>query len=156
MRAREFLSKKQQVVAEGIDPNTFEELDARIIARAAKRVVPSARARRTPEGYVHVTTEDGLDLYIGASVADGVISVNIGSGGGVTTSGAHKGAVTEIIRSVYDAAVRKYGEPDTPGELTIDHDAGHGVWQHIADKLGLRYAAVEVKESGRWNDHGSG
>lgn len=138
----------EQGVAEGIDPNTFEELDARIIAQAAKQIVPTARARRTPEGYVHVTTEDGLDLYIGASVADGVISVNIGSGGGVTTSGAHKGAVTEIIRSVYDAAVRKYGEPDTPGELTIDHDAGHGVWQHIADKLGLRYAAVEVKESG--------
>jgi len=142
------VAQGQQGVAEGIDPNTFEELDARIIARAAKQIVPTARARRTPEGYVHVTTEDGLDLYIGAGVADGVVSVNIGSGGGATTSGTHKGAVTEIIRGVYDAAVRKYGEPDTPGELTIDHDAGHGVWQHIADKLGLRYAAVEVKEQG--------
>ena len=139
---------KKQGVAEGIDPDTFEELDARIIARAAKRIVPTIRVKNTPEGYVHVTTEDGLDLYIGAGVADGVISVYIGSGGGVTTSGARKGAVTEIIRSVYDAAVRKYGEPDTPGELTIDHDAGHGVWQHIADKLGLTYAAVKVKESG--------
>jgi opacity protein-like surface antigen len=142
------LNRDAQTVAEGIDPGTYEELDARIIARAAKRIVPTARARRTPEGYVHVTTEDGLDLYIGAGVADGSISVNIGSGGGVTTSGAHKGAVTDIIRGVYLAAVRKYGEPDTPGELTIDHDAGHGVWQHIANKLGLRYAAVEVKESG--------
>ena len=138
----------EQDVAEGIDPDTFEELDPRIIARAAKQIVPTIRAKNTPEGYVHVTTEDGLDLYIGAGVADGVISVYIGSGGGVTTSGARKGAVTEIIRSVYHAAVRKYGEPDTPGELTIDHDAGHGVWQHIADKLGLTYAAVKVKESG--------
>jgi len=42
MRAREFLSKKQQVVAEGIDPNTFEDLDAGIIARAAKRIVQQA------------------------------------------------------------------------------------------------------------------
>ena len=139
---------RKQGVAEGIDPDTFEDLDPRIIARAAKRIVPTARARRTPEGYVYLTTEDGLDLYIGATVADGVISVNIGSGGGLATSGANKGAVTEIIRGVYDAAVRKYGRPDTPGELTIDHDAGHGVWQHIANKLGLRYDAVQDKESG--------
>ena len=143
-----YTSESKQDVAEGIDPDTFEELDPRIIARAAKQIVPTIRAKNTPEGYVHVTTEDGLDLYIGAGVADGVISVYIGSGGGVTTSGARKGAVTEIIRSVYHAAVRKYGQPDTPGELTIDHDAGHGVWQHIADKLGLTYAAVKVKESG--------
>jgi RNA polymerase sigma factor (sigma-70 family) len=143
-----YTSELKPGLAEGIDPDTFEELDARIIARAAKQIVPTIRAKNTPEGYVHVTTEDGLDLYIGAGVADGVISVYIGSGGGVTTSGARKGAVTEIIRSVYHAAVRKYGEPDTPGELTIDHDAGHGVWQHIADKLGLTYAAVKVKESG--------
>ena len=142
-----YTSELKPGLAEGIDPDTFEELDARIIARAAKQIVPTIRAKNTPEGYVHVTTEDGLDLYIGAGVADGVISVYIGSGGGVTTSGARKGAVTEIIRSVYHAAVRKYGEPDTPGELTIDHDAGHGVWQHIADKLGLTYAAVKVKES---------
>jgi len=143
-----YTSELKPGLAEGIDPDTFEDLDPRIIARAAKRIVPTARARRTPEGYVYLTTEDGLDLYIGATVADGVISVNIGSGGGLATSGANKGAVTEIIRGVYDAAVRKYGRPDTPGELTIDHDAGHGVWQHIADKLGLRYDAVQVKESG--------
>ena len=132
----------EQGVAEGIDPDVYDDLDARTIVRAAKSVMPDIRGRDTDEGYVHLTSGRGLDLYIGASVADGEISINIGSGGGIATSGTDQGAVTAIIKAVYDTAVRKYGQPDTPGSLTIDDDAGHGVWQHIAQKLGLTYDSM--------------
>ena len=132
----------EQGVAEGIDPDVYDDLDARTIVRAAKSVMRDIRGRDTDEGYVHLTSGRGLDLYIGAGVADGEISINIGSGGGLATSGTDQGAVTAIIKAVYDTAVRKYGQPDTPGSLTIDDDAGHGVWQHIAQKLGLTYDSM--------------
>jgi len=137
-----YTSELKPGLAEGIDPDVYDDLDARTIVRAAKRVMPDIRGRDTDEGYVHLTSGRGLDLYIGASVADGEISINIGSGGGIATSGTDQGAVTAIIKAVYDTAVRKYGQPDTPGSLTIDDDAGHGVWQHIAQKLGLTYDSM--------------
>ena len=117
-----------------------------IIARAAKRVVPDLKARSTPEGYVHLTSARGLDLYIGCNVADGEISINLGSGGGVASSGEDKGAVTEIIKAVHDAAVKTYGQPSKPSSLSVDDDAGHGAWQHIASKLGLEYSSQSIKE----------
>ena len=131
-----------------LDPDIFEDLDSRIIARAAKKTVPSIQAKQTPEGYVYLKTADGLSLVIGCNIADGSIDINIGSQPmEATSSGPHKGAITEIIQAVYAAAVKQYGTPSQPGTLSVDHDAGHGVWQHIAQKLGLRYDAHMVKEN---------
>ena len=131
-----------------LDPDIFEDLDSRIIARAAKKTVPSIQAKQTPEGYVYLKTADGLSLVIGCNIADGSIDINIGSQPMETTSsGPHKGAITEIIQAVYAAAVKQYGTPSQPGTLSVDHDAGHGVWQHIAQKLGLQYDAHMVKEN---------
>ena len=131
-----------------IDPDVYEDLSNGIIARAARQIVPTIRAKSTPEGYVYLSTQDGLSLVIGCNIANGSIDINLGSQPGETaSSGPHKGAVTKIISAVYQAAVKRYGEPTEQGTLSIDHDAGHGVWQHIAQKLGLQYDAHMVKEN---------
>jgi hypothetical protein len=130
-----------------LDPDVYEDLDNGIIARVARQIVPTIRAKSTPEGYVYLKTADGLSLVIGCSIADGSIGINIGTGHETTSSGPHKGAITEIVQAVYQAAVKHYGTPNQPGSLSVDHDAGHGVWQHIAQKLGLEYAAHMVKEN---------
>ena len=131
-----------------LDPDVYEDLDNSIIARIARQIVPTIRAKQTPEGYVYLKTADGLSLVIGCNIADGSIDINIGSQPMETTSsGPHKGAITEIIQAVYAAAVKQYGIPGQPGTLSVDHDAGHGVWQHIAQKLGLQYDAHMVKEN---------
>lgn len=148
--------KKESSELTALDPDVFEDLDNRFIARIAKRIVPSIKARSTPEGYVHLMTDDGLDLMIGGNVADGSIDINIGSTPmTMSSSGVHQGAVSAIIKAVYDAAVKKYGQPENPGTLNIDHDASHGAWQHIANKLGLQYGAHQVKEEAEDSDRGS-
>ena len=153
------ISTMQQGVAENfadgknpgrkeIDPDVYEDLSNSIIARTARQIVPTIRAKSTPEGYVYLSTQDGLSLVIGCNIAGGSIDINIGSQPMETTSsGPHKGAITEIIQAVYAAAVKQYGTPSQPGYLSVDHDAGHGVWQHIAQKLGLQYDAHMVKEN---------
>jgi pyrimidine deaminase RibD-like protein len=131
-----------------LDPDVYEDLANGIIARVARQIVPTIRAKSTPEGYVYLSTQDGLSLVIGCNIAGGSIDINIGSQPMETTSsGPHKGAVTKIIAAVYQAAVKRYGQPTEQGTLSIDHDAGHGVWQHIAQKLGLQYDAHMVKEN---------
>ena len=131
-----------------LDPDVYEDLANGIIARRARQIVPTIRAKSTPEGYVYLSTQDGLSLVIGCNIAGGSIDINIGSQPMETTSsGPHKGAVTKIIAAVYQAAVKRYGQPTEQGTLSIDHDAGHGVWQHIAQKLGLQYDAHMVKEN---------
>ena len=131
-----------------IDPDVYEDLSNSIIARTARQIVPTIRAKSTPEGYVYLSTQDGLSLMIGCNIAGGGIDINIGSQPMETTSsGPHKSAVTKIISAVYQAAVKRYGTPTEQGTLSIDHDAGHGVWQHIAQKLGLQYDANMVKEN---------
>jgi GNAT superfamily N-acetyltransferase len=153
------ISTMQQGVAENfadgknpgrkeIDPDVYEDLSNSIIARTARQIVPTIRAKSTPEGYVYLSTQDGLSLVIGCNIAGGSIDINIGSQPMETTSsGPHKGAVTKIIEAVYQAAAKKYGAPIKQGTLSIDHDAGHGVWQHIAQKLGLQHDAHMVKEN---------
>ena len=131
-----------------IDPDVYEDLDNSIIARTARQIVPTIRAKSTPEGYVYLSTQDGLSLVIGCNIAGGSIGINLGSQPMEdASSGPHKGAVTKIISAVYQAAVKRYGTPTEQGTLSIDHDAGHGVWQHIAHKLGLQYDAHVVKEN---------
>ena len=131
-----------------IDPDVYEDLSNSIIARTARQIVPTIRAKSTPEGYVYLSTQDGLSLVIGCNIAGGSIDINIGSQPMETTSsGPHKGAVTKIIEAVYQAAAKQYGAPIKQGTLSIDHDAGHGVWQHIAQKLGLQHDAHMVKEN---------
>ena len=151
MRINELLenfSDGQNPGRKEIDPDVYEDLSNSIIARVARQIVPTIRAKSTPEGYVYLSTEDGLSLVIGCNIAGGSIDINLGSQPMETaSSGPHKGAVTKIISAVYQAAVKRYGTPTEQGTLSIDHDAGHGVWQHIAQKLGLQYDAHMVKEN---------
>lgn len=129
-----------------MDPDTYEDLDPHFIFGIAKKIVPSIKGKATGEGYAHLTTKDGLDLAIGANIHAGAINISIGTPPmRKTSSGPHKGAVTAIIKAVYDNVVQQYGIPTAQGSLTIDRDGGHGVWQHIANKLGLEYGAYNVQ-----------
>ena len=88
-------------------------------------------------------------LIIGCNIAGGTINISIGSDPvQQTSSGPHRGAVTRIIKDVYDTVVKKFGNPIDQGTLTVDIDAGHGVWQHIAQKLGLKYESNRLHEEG--------
>lgn len=133
------------VILEDLDPRIYDELDSEIVVTAAREVVPDLQAQISDEGYAVLSTDRGLNLVIGASVGDGIISINIGSGQMLTSSGTDLGAVTKIIQAVYHAARKEFGQPSGPGVLSIDYDASHGVWSHIAQKLDLQYQAHRTK-----------
>ena len=61
------------------------------------------------------------------------------------------GRITGILKALNDALVKKFGVSSQPTELTIDDDHGHGVWQHIAQKLGMAYGAQRVAEGTEQN-----
>lgn len=132
--------------AEPLDPDLYEEADPEFIASVVKRVLPTANTEITEEGLVEVSTDDGLYIAIGLSIAEGGYSINLSGGAGAASAGAERGRITTIIKAVGDAAVREYGTPSKKTSLSIDNDHGHGVWQHIAQKLGYDYEAQSVAE----------
>jgi hypothetical protein len=144
-----------EIISKELDPDIYKDIDPGYIAKIAKSVFnkmyPDAalKTKSTPEGYAELTavSDTGNDFYIsiGCSIADSTISINLSGGPGTATAGDFKGAITAIINKLYNSVVKKYGVPKTPGDLTIDYDAGQGVWQHIADKLGLTYSAHQIK-----------
>jgi GNAT superfamily N-acetyltransferase len=143
MRAQEFLLENKQ-----LDPDLYDEVDPGFVARTVKQTVPDARVRvDNREGTVQVTSEDGLSLYIGANIAEGGYGIYVSGGEGAVQGGGESGRVTAVIAAVAQALVKKYGAPSQTTTLTVDSDHGHGVWQHIANKLGLRYEAGGVAES---------
>jgi hypothetical protein len=143
MRAKDFIPENKQ-----LDPDLYDEVDPGFVARTVKQTVPDAGVRvDNREGTVQVTSEDGLSLYIGANIAEGGYGIYLSGGEGAAQGGDTKGRVTAIIAAVAQALVKKYGAPSQTTTLTVDSDHGHGVWQHIANKLGLRYEASGVAES---------
>jgi hypothetical protein len=54
--------------------------------------------------------------------------------------------MTNIIANAFALAEKKYGIPRSRS-LNIEQDRSYGVWQHIANKLGLEYAAHQIGES---------
>lgn len=136
-----------------LDPEIYEEIPPQYISRISKTVFSKMYpdfilyTKSTPEGYSEIytkETEDNLRVLIGCSLGDGTISINLSGGASLAQSGKFTGAITEIIRVLYASVVNKYGQP-SKGILTIDYDASHGAWHHIANKLNLEYAAVDVK-----------
>jgi GNAT superfamily N-acetyltransferase len=143
MRAQEFLLENKQ-----LDPDLYDEVDPGFVARTVKQTVPDARVRvDNREGTVQVTSEDGLSLYIGANIAEGGYGIYVSGGEGAVQGGGESGRVTAVIAAVAQALVKKYGVPSQTTTLTVDSDHGHGVWQRIAQKLGLQYEAGGVAES---------
>ena len=136
-----------------LDPDLYEDIPPQNISRIAKNVFskmyPDTKlfAKSTPEGYAEIYTQENegnLYILIGCSVADGTISVNLSGGTRAASAGKFNGAITKMIQQLYASVVKKYGQP-TRGELTIDNDASHGIWQHIANKIGLKYSAHTTK-----------
>lgn len=145
--------ESKQGVAEGevqktLDPDLYEDIDGRLIARVAKSIVPDIKASYTDEGYVYLKTKDGFSLVIGSNLSGGAIDINIGTGHEPSSSGPHKGAVTKIIETLYKTLVKQYGTPTEQGSLSIKIDASSGVWERIASKLGLKYEAVTDSAGG--------
>jgi hypothetical protein len=146
MRIHELLIETKQ-----LDPDVFEEVSPQTIARIARRTLsklfPGAKIsiRATPEGYaeIHMPSDNmrPLNISIGASIADGDMSVNLSGGVGAANSGEFKGGITQTISAVRDYLVKYYGVPTQPVSLSIDSDVSHGAWQHIASKLGMQYCA---------------
>jgi hypothetical protein len=118
-------------------PNEF----SKAIRQAFKQLYPTAKLKlsSTEEGYVHVTAGT-LNLYVGASVYDSELTISVSGGLGLVSQGEYPGAVTAMIAAVRNAIVSKYGQP-TNTILSVGDDKGHGVWQHIAAKLGMGFEA---------------
>jgi hypothetical protein len=124
-----------------LDPDIYgEELPLatvkRIVASVMKQVDPSAKisVKQSPEGYYNVNGEK-LRLDFGITAAGGEISANI-----VNAYSSYKGAgvVTKIFGECFKAAEQLWGTPQK-FVMSAHEDRGHGVWQHIAQKLGAEW-----------------
>ena len=134
MRLREFESKT-------LDPDLYgEELPIAMVKRIVNTVIsqvdPGAKVsvRQSPEGYYNVNS-DKLRLDFGITADGGDINANI-----VNAYSSYKGAgvVTQIFGHCFRAAEQLWGKPNR-FVMSAHQDRGHGVWQHIAQKLGAEW-----------------
>jgi hypothetical protein len=102
-----------------------------------KHVDPTAKVsvKGSPEGY-YIVRSDKLRLDFGITADGGEINANI-----VNAYSSYKGAgvVTSIFGQCFKAAEQLWGKP-TKFVMSAHEDRGHGVWQHIAHKLGAEWA----------------
>lgn len=134
MRAYQFESKI-------LDPELYgEELPIatvkRIVTGVMSQVDSSATVtvKQSPEGYYSINSEK-LRLDFGITADGGDINANI-----VNAYSSYKGAgvVTEIFAQCFRAAEQLWGKPNR-FVMSAHEDRGHGVWQHIAQKLGAEW-----------------
>ena len=141
MRAQEFLLEEEKL----LDPEEYGlELPTstvrRIVTAVVAQVDPTARVRvgYTPEGYYVVSTDnDKLQFDFGITADAGEISANIVNAY-AREDYLGTGIVTKIIDLCFKAMVKKYGRPEK-FVISTQEDKGHGVWQHIAQKLGAEW-----------------
>jgi hypothetical protein len=144
MRFAEFLLEAEQRMME---PELYEDVPTSILKKAVQAALPGVKLvfRTTPEGYLNVTDdEEFIRLDIGMNIYDSELSFNIENA--YLTKYAKSGAMTNIIATAFKLAEKKYGIPRARS-LSINQDRGHGVWQRIADKLGLEYSAHQIGEN---------
>lgn len=124
-----------------LDPEIYGEMlptstVKRIVAGVMNQVDPGAKVsvKQTPEGYYSVNGEK-LRLDFGITADGGEINANI-----VNAYSSYKGAgvVTEIFKQCFQAAEQLWGTP-VKFVMSAHEDRGHGVWQHIAQKLGAEW-----------------
>ena len=144
MRAVEFLLEAEQ---RQMEPELYEEVPNSILKKAVQAALPGVqlRFRTTPEGYLNVTNDDdSVRLDIGMSIYDSELGFNIENA--YLTKHAKGGAMTAIIANSFALAEKKYGIPRARS-LNIEQDRSYGVWQRIANKLGLEYSAHQIGEN---------
>ena len=137
MRFNEFQLLEERI----LDPEIYgEELPVstvrRIVANIMNQVDPGAKisVKQTPEGYYSVDSEK-LRLDFGITADGGDINANI-----VNAYSSYPGAgvVTQIFAQCFQAAEQRWGKPKQ-FVMSAHEDRGHGVWQHIAQKLGAEW-----------------
>jgi hypothetical protein len=141
MRAQEFLLEEERL----LDPDLYGEmLPTATVGRIVRAVVadidPSAvvKIKGSPEGYYLVSTDnDKLQFDFGITADAGEISANIVNAY-AREDYLGTGIVTKIIDLCFKAMVKKYGRPEK-FIISTQEDKGHGVWQHIAQKLGAEW-----------------
>ena len=144
MRAIEFLLEAEQRMME---PELYEDVPPSLLKKAVQAALPGVKLvfRTTPEGYLNVTDdEDSVRLDIGMSIYDSELSFNIENA--YLNKHAKGGVMTNIIANAFALAEKKYGIP-RGRSLSINQDRSYGVWQRIADKLGLEYSAHQIGEN---------
>jgi len=141
-----------------LDPEIYGEMlptstVKRIVTSVMKQVDPTAKVtvKQSPEGYYNVNS-DKLRLDFGITADGGEINANI-----VNAYSSYKGAgvVTNIFAQCFKAAEQLWGKP-AKFVMSAHEDRGHGVWQHIAQKLGAEWQG-SISEIARIpNDYYSG
>jgi hypothetical protein len=112
----------------------------RIVRAVVAEIDPSAvvKVKGSPEGYYLVSTDnDKLQFDFGITADAGEISANIVNAY-AREDYLGTGIVTKIIDLCFKAMVKKYGRPEK-FVISTQEDKGHGVWQHIAQKLGAEW-----------------
>ena len=130
-----------------MEPEMYEDVPNSILKKAVQAALPGVKLvfRTTPEGYLNVTDdEDSVRLDIGMSIYDSELSFNIENA--YLTKNAKSGVMTNIIANAFNLAEKKYGIPRSRS-LSINQDRSYGVWQRIANKLGLEYSAHQIGEN---------
>ena len=130
-----------------MEPEMYEDVPNSILKKAVQAALPGVKlvCRTTPEGYLNVTDdEESFRLDIGMSIYDSDLSFNIENA--YLTKYAKGGVMTNIIANAFKLAEKKYGIPRSRS-LSINQDRSYGVWQRIANKLGLEYSAHQIGEN---------
>lgn len=124
-----------------LDPELYGEMlptstIIRIVSKVVGQIDPDAKLsiKSSPEGYYTVRGEK-LRLDFGITADGGDINANI-----VNAYSSYKGknVVTEIFAQCFRAAEQLWGKPNR-FVMSAHEDRGHGVWQHIAQKLGAEW-----------------
>jgi len=117
---------------------TIQKIVNNAFAQKLPDVTPIVKTLDADNGAYSITTSDdmfNLELSVIGQLGDiGVFVEN------AYNSYKGSGVVTDIIRGCYTAAERQWGTPQTR-TLQPVQDTGHGVWQAMADKLGVTYEA---------------
>ena len=141
MKIAEFLFEEEKL----LDPDLYGEMlptatVGRIVRAVVAEIDPSAvvKVKGSPEGYYLVSTDNNkLQFDFGITADAGEISANIVNAY-AREDYLGTGIVTKIIDLCFKAMVKKYGRPEK-FVISTQEDKGHGVWQHIAQKLGAEW-----------------
>jgi hypothetical protein len=124
-----------------LDPEIYgEELPIAKVRQIVQNIMfavdPTAplKIKGSPEGY-YIVESPKLNMAFGITADGGEISANI-----ERAYSSYKGAnvVTDILKQCFAAMEKKFGKP-TAFVISPREDRGHGVWQHVAQKLGAKY-----------------
>lgn len=125
---------------------TIQKIVNNAFAQKLPDVKPVVKTLDADNGAYSITTTDKMfRLELSVLGQEGDIGVFVEN-----AYNSHKGTgiVTDIIRDCFTAAERQWGKPLTR-TLQPVQDTGHGVWQAMADKLGVTYeAGVKTTDTG--------